>query len=85
MDKGDGRDAALDAIWSDPAHWAEGKYGCYFAKEDPRLWVSRRKPGKGRTLNMAHPKAGLRILASMLFCALFPVAVLVFTRMLDHA
>ncbi|WP_294445050.1 DUF5808 domain-containing protein [uncultured Sphingomonas sp.] len=85
MPKPGKQDVALEAIWSNPAHWAEGTFGCYFAKEDPRLWVPRRKPGRGRTLNMAHPQAGKQILGSMLFCAFFPVAVLVFTRILGNA
>ena len=65
----------LNALWRDPAHWSDGLLGCYFAKADPRLWVPKRNPALGWTLNMGHPRAGWWMIGTVLFAALFPVAL----------
>ena len=45
--------------WSDPRHWRGGWLHIYANRDDPRLWVPKRRPGLGWTLNMKHPKARL--------------------------
>ncbi len=72
----DNSEEALTALWADPAHWSDGLLGCYFAKGDPRLWVPKRNPGMGWTLNMAHRNAGRWMFGTILFAALFPVCLL---------
>ncbi len=62
--------------WSDPKNWSHGLAGIYFAKGDPRLWVAKRNPAMGWTLNMAHPKAGLWLFGIILFSALLPALIL---------
>ncbi|SOD90142.1 DUF5808 domain-containing protein [Caenispirillum bisanense] len=49
----------LDALWQDDAHWGHGRIGLYFCKRDPRLFVRKRRPSMGWTVNLAHRAAGL--------------------------
>ena len=37
--------------------WRGGWLGLYVDREDPRLWVPKKRPGFGWTLNLGHPKA----------------------------
>lgn len=43
--------------WRDPRHWRGGWLHIYANRNDPRLWVPKRRPGLGWTLNVLHPKA----------------------------
>ena len=43
--------------WSDPRHWRGGWLGIYLNRDDPRLWVPKKRPGLGWTLNLGHAKA----------------------------
>jgi uncharacterized membrane protein len=43
--------------WDDPQHWKGGWLHIYANPDDPRLWVRKRRPGLGWTLNVRHPKA----------------------------
>ena len=61
-----------DAEWSDPENWGEGFFGFYFSRRDSRLWVPKRHPGLGWTLNMGHPRAGAVLLGFILTAALLP-------------
>ncbi len=56
--------------WADSANWS-GWLGIYRSKRDSRLWVPKRLPWMGWTINLAHPKARLA-LASL---ALIPAVV----------
>jgi uncharacterized membrane protein len=75
----------LNALWRDPAHWSDGLLGCYFAKADPRLWVPKRNPALGWTLNMGHPRAGWWMIGTVLFAALFPVALILTVGAISYA
>jgi hypothetical protein len=59
--------SALRELWENPAHWTAGFYRC---GQDPRLWVERRAPGSGTTLNLAHRRAWVS--ASLLIAAAVP-------------
>lgn len=61
-----------ESEWANSANWGRGIFNFYFSKRDPRLWVPKRRPGRGWTLNMAHPRAGAVILGLILFVALIP-------------
>ncbi len=55
------------AEWEDPANWRT--FGIYVAPRDPRVWVRKRNPVRGWTLNFAHSRswvwvAGLAILVA---------------------
>lgn len=50
--------ADLERLWRDDAHWGRSRLGLYFCKDDPRLFVPKRPPRMGWTLNMAHAAAG---------------------------
>jgi uncharacterized membrane protein len=44
-------------VRSDPGHWRGGWLGIYVNAQDRRLWVPKKRPGIGWTLNLGHPKA----------------------------
>jgi hypothetical protein len=43
-----------EAEWNNPANWSDNLVGIYFSKRDNRVWVPKRPPGLGRTLNMGN-------------------------------
>ena len=47
------------AEWENPANWTAGsKMLCiYFSHKDSRIWVPKRIPWMGTTLNLAKPEA----------------------------
>lgn len=40
--------------WERPENWRGGLMGIYVAPRDPRIWVPKRNPWMGFTLNFAH-------------------------------
>ena len=42
-----------DSEWSNPANWRTGFL--YFSRRDDRVWVPKRIPGSGDTLNLGRP------------------------------
>jgi uncharacterized membrane protein len=62
-----------DAEWRDPRNWRARIF--YVAPRDPRLWVPKRPPGIGWTLNFSRPASWLvlaLILGVPLVVALVP-------------
>lgn len=52
--------------WDDPLNWGGGRIvAVYFSQRDSRLWVPKRVPAFGWTLNLAHPW-GARLLVAIL-------------------
>ncbi len=49
-----------DLLWKNPAHWTAYGYRC---KEDPRVIVPKRRASMGWTVNWAHPRAALAMIA----------------------
>ena len=45
------------AEWENPANWSDSLVGIYFSKRDSRVWVPKRRPGPGWTINMGHPRS----------------------------
>jgi uncharacterized membrane protein len=45
--------------WRNPENWRGGWLGLYVAPRDPRVWVRKRSPHLGWTLNYAHRGAWL--------------------------
>jgi uncharacterized membrane protein len=43
--------------WENPENWSASVVGIYFSKKDSRVWVPKRIPSFGWTLNLAHPVA----------------------------
>lgn len=58
--------------WSNPENWSGGPIEVYFSKRDRRLWVPKRKPRWGWTLNMAHPYAGVLVVGTIVLAMLLP-------------
>ena len=55
--------------WHEPRHWRGGWLHIYANRDDPRLWVPKRRPGIGWTLNLLHPRARLVLGALGVFVA----------------
>jgi uncharacterized membrane protein len=45
---------AAQAEWENSANW---RWGHYIAPRDPRVWVRKRNPQYGWTLNLAHRRS----------------------------
>jgi uncharacterized membrane protein len=43
--------------WENPANWSDNIVGIYFSKSDSRVWVPKRFPSFGWTLNLGNPAA----------------------------
>lgn len=43
--------------WENPDNWSGALLGIYVSKRDSRVWVPKRRPGLGWTLNLARPAA----------------------------
>jgi uncharacterized membrane protein len=66
-----------ERAWHDPENWTPGPFGFYFSKADTRLWVPKRTPALGWTLNMGHPAAGAWLFGIILASALIPTLIVV--------
>ena len=44
-----------DVEWRDPANWTGRALPRYASERDTRLWVPKRNPALGWTLNFSHP------------------------------
>ncbi|HMI47588.1 MAG TPA: hypothetical protein VK481_02860 [Gemmatimonadaceae bacterium] len=42
-----------DSEWGNPANWRGGLF--YFSRRDSRVWIPKRVPEMGMTLNLARP------------------------------
>ena len=82
------------AEWSKPENWSGPKLlGLYSSKSDTRLWVPKRTPALGWTINVGHP-GGMAILVGILVgtagiligaCILAGILVSVALTALRHA
>jgi uncharacterized membrane protein len=70
--------------WSSRDNWGDGVFGLYFSKRDPRLWVPKRNPRFGWTVNLGHPRGGLVMFGIILMAGLLP-AILVTGAMVAGA
>ena len=46
-----------DREWENPENWSHPVFGLYFSKRDSRVWVPKRVPSFGWTLNLARPQS----------------------------
>jgi uncharacterized membrane protein len=58
----------LEKWHNDPKNWKWGLF--YFNKEDKRLFVDKRNPNLGGTINFAHPKSYLFFIGMICFFGL---------------
>ena len=61
-----------------PENWHAGWFGVYIAPADPRIWVPKRTPHLGWTLNFAHRTSWL-VLAALV---LLPVGIVALATLL---
>lgn len=66
-------DTNYEHLWKDEKNWGGGLCGWYFCKEDPRLWVPKKKQYLGITVNLGHPKGGATLVALFLTPTIFLV------------
>ena len=60
--------------WENAENWSGPRWiALYFSRRDPRLWVPKRVPWMGWTLNFGHPTAVWWLIGVLLFVALAPV------------
>lgn len=71
------RDEVNRSEWENPANWSDTLVGVYFSKKDSRVWVPKRAPGIGWTINMGHP-AGAWWLVALL--AILPATAMLLGR-----
>lgn len=45
--------------WENPANWSDSLIGIYFSKRDTRVWVPKRRPTWGWTLNLGQPAGAM--------------------------
>lgn len=72
-------DAHLDNKdeWKNPANWSGPKWlALYFSKKDTRLWVPKKNPMMGWTLNFGHDSAGMVLILFIMFIVLAPTLAL---------
>jgi hypothetical protein len=54
--------------WSKPDNWSGPKLlGLYSSKTDSRLWIPKRTPALGWTINIGHP-GGMALFVGILVC-----------------
>lgn len=73
-----------DREWRNPDNWRGGWLGVYYAPGDPRIWVPKRRPWMGTTLNFAHRGARVTfavMLGLPLVVSLIVILALVWARM----
>ena len=59
------QDEINQAEWENPANWSDSIVGVYFSKRDSRVWVPKRRPHWGLTLNLARPAGAWWLVAFM--------------------
>jgi len=64
-----------EAQWRDTDNWSDPLVGFYFSKRDTRVWVPKRRPWMGYTLNLAHP-AGARWMLGLFLGSILLVTLL---------
>jgi len=63
MREGGRRDKSGHDEWGKPENWSGGWLGIYSDPRDPRVWVPKRNPMMGWTLNFAHRRAWVWLVA----------------------
>ncbi len=69
-----------DAEWRNPDNWSDRIIGIYFSKRDTRIWVPKRIPAMGWTLNLAHPAGAWWFVGVMVAVILLITAVSILSR-----
>ncbi len=63
------------AEWESPDNWWGGAFGVYVSRRDSRVWVPKRSPALGGTLNFGRPASWLWLAALLAIPALVLWAV----------
>jgi uncharacterized membrane protein len=65
------------AEWENPANWSDTLVGVYFSKRDTRVWVPKRRPSWGWTVNLGRPAGAWWLVG---FLALPPLVASLLSR-----
>ena len=71
---------AEDREWQNPQNWRGGWLGIYVAPRDPRVWVPKRRPEFGSTLNFAHRSSWVWLAALLVPALVVASAAIWMTR-----
>ena len=63
--------------WSNPDNWSDNFLGFYFSKRDSRVWVPKRLPWMGWTVNLGRPGGVAWLVATIIGLPLLVVLVIV--------
>ncbi len=66
--------------WRDAENWHGGIFGVYRSARDSRVFVRKRTPWMGWTLNFARPQAALYVIGFLAFVATLVVLAIVLAR-----
>ena len=70
--------------WENPANWSGPRsYGVYFSKRDTRIWVPKKNPAHGWTINLAHDAGVKWLTAFILTPPIIVIIVVVILAALD--
>lgn len=64
-----------EAEWRNPENWSGALVGVYFSKRDTRVWVPKRVPRWGWTLNLGNPAAAWWLVGLLAIPPLLAVAI----------
>ena len=65
-----------DAEWNDKKNWRGGWIGIYSSVRDSRIWVPKKIPWMGWTLNVAHRKSWYWI-GLIIIILLIPIVIVI--------
>lgn len=67
--------------WRNPENWGGPKWLCvYFSKRDSRVWVPKRIPWMGWTLNLAKNGGVYWLFLLILFLVLLPIVICIISH-----
>ena len=70
-----------DREWANADNWSGPRWmSLYFSKRDTRLFVPKRMPWMGWTLNMGHSAGAVSYVLILVIVALLPILVILFAE-----
>lgn len=68
------QDETNDAEWQNPDNWSGPDFpAVYFSKKDSRIWVPKKNPRAGWTINLAHDAGAKWLIA----CIILPILLVI--------
>ena len=74
------QDERNDEEWRDPKNWSGGIFGIYRSEKDTRVWVPKKNPKAGWTLNLTKRASFYWMFGTLLFI----VVILLIVFAMEH-